>query len=205
MAKLIVVKVGGCLMSYPKELREVAEVLAELAHLTQLAIVPGGGKLAREVRGLQEAHRLSDETAHWMAVLAQDQYGLMLAELTGLPAAASLAELKAVGSAVLLPYRVLRALDLVPHSWEATGDSIAAAIAKELSARKLILVKCIPLSKHIEAPPSDLKSRGIVDSYFPTAAQSLKVAVASALNPNTIREAMSSSYTSNGREPLTPP
>ncbi len=188
VSSLIAVKVGGCLMAYPRGLREVAAILAELAEVFHLAIIPGGGKLAREVRSIQRDHSLSDKVAHWMAALAQDQYGLMLAELTGLPTAESLAEL-AEGSAVLLPYRVLRKLDHVPHSWSVTGDSIAAAIARELKAVKLILVKCIPLRRCIEAPPDELEALRVVDSYFPAAARGLRVLAASGVFPSTIREA----------------
>ena len=42
---------------------------------------------------------------------------------------------------VLAPYRWLRAADPLPHSWEVTSDSIAAWLAGELGARRVVLVK----------------------------------------------------------------
>ena len=42
---------------------------------------------------------------------------------------------------VLAPYRWLRDADALPHSWEVTSDSIAAWLAGELGARRVVLVK----------------------------------------------------------------
>jgi aspartokinase-like uncharacterized kinase len=57
----------------------------------------------------------------------------------------------------LAPYRWLRDADPLPHSWAVTSDSIAAWIAKELNARRLVLVK--PATGMIEA---------MVDEHFTT-------------------------------------
>jgi hypothetical protein len=43
--------------------------------------------------------------------------------------------------AVLAPSRWLRAADPLPHSWDATSDSVAAFVAGALDARRLVLVK----------------------------------------------------------------
>ena len=42
---------------------------------------------------------------------------------------------------VLAPYQWLRHADPVPHSWDATSDSIAAWIAVTLRATHLVLIK----------------------------------------------------------------
>jgi hypothetical protein len=42
---------------------------------------------------------------------------------------------------VLAPSRWMRAADVLPHSWEATSDSIAAFVAGALGADRLVLVK----------------------------------------------------------------
>src|SRR5207244_2632696 len=57
---------------------------------------------------------------------------------------------------VLAPYRWLRAADPLPHSWEVTSDTIAAWLAGELRARRVVLIK----------PAHALDSKTIVDSYF---------------------------------------
>ena len=43
--------------------------------------------------------------------------------------------------AVLAPSRWLRAADTLPHSWDATSDSVAAFVAGALDAVRLDLVK----------------------------------------------------------------
>jgi hypothetical protein len=42
---------------------------------------------------------------------------------------------------VLAPSRWMRAADVLPHSWQATSDSVAAFVAGALDAARLILVK----------------------------------------------------------------
>ncbi len=56
---------------------------------------------------------------------------------------------------VLAPYRWLRARDPLPHSWDVTSDSIAAWVAAELEARRLVLVK-----------PVVAERSTVVDAYF---------------------------------------
>ena len=43
--------------------------------------------------------------------------------------------------AVLAPSRWLRAADTLPHSWDATSDSVAAFVAGALDAVRLELIK----------------------------------------------------------------
>src|SRR2546421_4006347 len=57
---------------------------------------------------------------------------------------------------VLAPYHWLRAADPLPHSWEVTSDPIAAWLAGQLGARRVVLIK----------PAHALDSKTIVDSYF---------------------------------------
>ena len=45
------------------------------------------------------------------------------------------------GVVVLAPSRWMRAADVLPHSWQATSDSVTAFVAGTLDAARLILVK----------------------------------------------------------------
>ena len=45
------------------------------------------------------------------------------------------------GVAVLAPSRWMRAADVLPHSWAATSDSVAAFVAGALDAERLVLIK----------------------------------------------------------------
>jgi probable H4MPT-linked C1 transfer pathway protein len=155
-----VIKVGGSLLRTPDVLQQVLSAIARAARRQALVVVPGGGAFADTVRDLDRRLCLSDDAAHWMAILAMDQYAQLLAaslENSGL--AASRLDVVALVTAgrvpVLAPYRWLRELDPLPHSWEVTSDSIAAWAAGELGARRLALVKA-----------AGAQGDDLVDAYF---------------------------------------
>jgi aspartokinase-like uncharacterized kinase len=143
---LIVVKVGGGLSRVAGALETVAAGLFEAGRRHRILVVPGGGPFADAVRAFGEAHGLSGDAAHWMAILAMDQYAHALVEridgatLVEEPGAVSGA-LGPMGVAVLAPSRWMRAADVLPHTWEATSDSVAAFVAGALDAERLVLIK----------------------------------------------------------------
>lgn len=141
----VVVKVGGSLLAHERELDAVLAVLAAAALRVRLLIVPGGGPFADAVRELDRRVGLSDDAAHWMAILAMDQCAHVLEDrLAGrVP--------------VLAPSKWLREADPLPHSWDVTSDSIAAWVAGQVGAHRLVLVK----------PPG--ATGALVDAYFPHA------------------------------------
>ena len=145
-SRLTVVKVGGGLSARPGALDAVAAALAESGRRHRLLVVPGGGPFADAVRAFERREPLSADAAHWMAILGMNQYAHVLAERI---AGAALVEepgalgtiLPGAGVAVLAPYRWLRAADVLPHTWGATSDSVAAFVAGALDAVRLVLVK----------------------------------------------------------------
>ena len=149
-----VVKVGGSLLRDPSAHERTINAIADAASLCRLAIVPGGGPFADLVRLLDGAMSLGDDAAHWMAIRAMDAHAEILASRL---AAAKLVESPAdVSTAlstrqlpVLLSSRWLHERDPLPHSWEVTSDSIAAWVAGELGAAKLVLLK--PVSGEVAA------------------------------------------------------
>ena len=118
----VVVKIGGGLLGVPGALEAVCARVAAMAEREAVVVVPGGGLFADLVRELDRDLSLSADAAHWMAILAMDA-------------------LAAGRAAVLAPSRWLRAADPLPHSWDATSDSVAAFVAGALDARRLVLVK----------------------------------------------------------------
>ncbi|HKG95328.1 MAG TPA: hypothetical protein VKA84_25640 [Gemmatimonadaceae bacterium] len=145
---LTLIKLGGSLMRRRDTLDAAAAALARVAALGRAVVVPGGGALADAVRALDERVGLGDEAAHWMAVLAMDQGAQLLA--ARVPNAIVAAGPDAVRGAlaggrlpVVAPYGWLRAADPLPHSWDVTGDSIAAWLAGQLGAARLVLVKMV--------------------------------------------------------------
>jgi aspartokinase-like uncharacterized kinase len=125
---LTVVKVGGSL-GRDDALRAFCTTLGELAERHELRIVPGGGEFADAVRDADRRFGLTDATAHRMAILGMEQFGLLLRDLLPSPAR----------DAVVMPASL--ALDDLPESWDVTSDSIAAWVAREVDAHRLVLVK----------------------------------------------------------------
>jgi aspartokinase-like uncharacterized kinase len=143
---LLVIKVGGGLSAVPGALDAVCGAVSDLGRSRRIVVVPGGGPFADAVRSFDGSHGLSADAAHWMAVLAMDQYAHVLAERI---AGARMVEepggideaIGRAGVAVLAPSRWMRAADVLPHTWQATSDSVAAFVAGALDAERLILVK----------------------------------------------------------------
>lgn len=144
--RLTVIKIGGGLTSIPGALDAVCAAVAGAGRSVPLAVVPGGGPFADAVRLFDRVTRISPDAAHWMALLAMDQYAHVLAErIVGSvlvdEAGAVAAAADPVGVAVLAPSRWMRAADVLPHTWDATSDSVAAFVAGALDAVHLVLVK----------------------------------------------------------------
>lgn len=191
----VVVKVGGSLAKSalaegaPVEgtplVDAVCATLGRLASRAGAVVVPGGGPFADAVREADQQLGLDPTTAHRMALLAMDQYGWLLADRIGrwgrartVPAtSAVVAALERGEVPILLPAAWLDAVDPLPHSWDVTGDSIAAWIAGECGAARLVLVKRAPppgAETGSTGPGSrpgvaDLVAAGYLDPYFPEA------------------------------------
>ena len=162
------VKVGGGLLATPGALGRVCETLGRNGRGRPVVVVPGGGPFADAVRDFERRFGLSADAGHWMALLAMDQYAHVLAER--IPDAELVEDAGGIGAtldrgrmAILAPYRWLRSADVLPHGWEATGDSVAAFVAGALDASRLILVK--PADDLVE--PVDRAFAAVVPAGLP--------------------------------------
>ncbi|WP_370573780.1 amino acid kinase [Methanomethylovorans sp.] len=99
-----------------------------------MLIVPGGGVFADSIREVHEKRGISDEAAHWMAILGMEQYAYYLADKSGIRTTDDVDKLLP-GISILMPYRLLRSRDPLPHSWDVTSDCIAAWVASMLDSR----------------------------------------------------------------------
>jgi aspartokinase-like uncharacterized kinase len=156
----LVIKLGGGVLPYAAQFESALAAIGEAALTSRLLIVPGGGPFADAVRDVYRQYRLSDSAAHWMAVLAMDQYAHLVA--SRMPASVLVTSASEIAGAldaqqvpVLAPSQWLREADPLPHSWDVTSDSIAAWIAGQLGARRLVLIK-----------PPGASGETLVDSCF---------------------------------------
>ncbi|MDW7733271.1 MAG: amino acid kinase [Methanolobus sp.] len=136
MMRRVVVKLGGSLMEdAPAVVGLLSESFgADRQNGFSILVVPGGGPFANEVRSASEKYGIGDDAAHWMAILAMEQYAHYILDQTEIGYTDSIERLPA-GVTMLLPYRMLRDTDKLPHSWDVTSDTIAAWIAKKIDAR----------------------------------------------------------------------
>ncbi|ADC64986.1 aspartate/glutamate/uridylate kinase [Ferroglobus placidus DSM 10642] len=126
----MIVKVGGSVFKRAKEVIEEIKSTGK-----DCLIIPGGWVFADIVRLMD----LDDDTAHWMALKAMDVYGLYLSSFAETLEADDF-NFKLEGMKVLLPYSLVRKYDELPHSWEATSDSVAVWVAGKLGIRKVVKV-----------------------------------------------------------------
>jgi 5-(aminomethyl)-3-furanmethanol phosphate kinase len=158
----VVVKLGGGVLAHLDRFTAALAAIGTVSRERRLLVVPGGGPFADTVREVDRAVTLPDTAAHWMAVLAMEQYAhLIAARLSDAWLVADPFEIAeaiaARRTAVLTPYRWLRAIDPLPHTWDVTSDSIAAWVSGIVGARRLVLVK--------PAAPGLCASQ-LVDAYF---------------------------------------
>jgi len=173
---MIVLKLGGSLLSLPDLATRIAAVTAQRS-ADRIAVVVGGGPAADVVRDWDRVHSLGDEAAHQLALAAMRMSAEFVANC--LPSAA-LAEtsdaLQAAWTAGSVPLLAADAWlnraeaagqNTIPHTWQATSDSIAAWLVTELAAHELILLKSV------DCPSGDVRAaaaHGLVDQCFPAAA-----------------------------------
>jgi aspartokinase-like uncharacterized kinase len=167
---LTVVKVGGSFAHTPP----LAEILAALVRgAGRTVVVPGGGPFADCVRTEQGRIGFDDQAAHRMALLAMAQFGLALVsrapELSALVAAASLARVRLALAAgqvpVWLPLDLLDGDPEVPERWEMTSDSLAAWLAGQIGAERLLYLKSVAIVRSLGL--ADLKADGVLDPLVP--------------------------------------
>jgi 5-(aminomethyl)-3-furanmethanol phosphate kinase len=168
-----IVKAGGSLCSDATGLRRASQWLRD--HLDQpLLVVAGGGILADRVRELDRRVGLASDVAHRMALRTMRANLILLREQFGKGAIWSTARLPQS------PAEQLNWLDVEPwltghpreeKSWRFTSDSIAALVAIEMGAQRLVLLKRRPVPATRDW--TELARLGIVDECFPAFATSL--------------------------------
>jgi aspartokinase-like uncharacterized kinase len=176
---LRVVKLGGSLLSLDDWPQRFADWIASEVPARTVLIV-GGGKLADCVREYDRRFALGEEASHWLCIRALSLHAEMAAQLlprTRLPAHLvrnfdALSQVEVGSLAVFDPEPFLREIESslpgepLPHTWNATTDSIAARVAECLDADELVLLKS-------NRPPT-LDVADYVDEQFGRSVQNVR-------------------------------
>ena len=151
--RLRIVKVGGSLLEAPDLVQRLRRWLQWQPAATSV-LLAGGGCLAEQIRRWDELFSLGQQTSHWLCVDLLDVTARMLNAM--LPEALYCREHQALRPMsdlgtdrliVFAPARFLREDESdvtgmqLPHSWDATSDSIAAPLAEVATADELVLLK----------------------------------------------------------------
>ena len=173
---LRVVKVGGSLLDWPPLPRALREWLDGQPPAVNL-LVCGGGPLTVAIRAADRTFALGEERAHWLCIDVLSVTAHLLAALLGdVPIVETFDNLPP--TSVFDPRRFLYEQEpqfpgcVLPHTWSATTDSIAARIAETLAADELVLLKSADAPPH--ATLTDMAAAGYVDGHFPSAAAMLR-------------------------------
>jgi aspartokinase-like uncharacterized kinase len=185
VSALNVVKLGGSL-AFSKALPAWLAAIGAGAGKTVLVV--GGGPFADAVRAAQPRMGFDDVAADAMALLAMEQYAVAVASLgQSLAVAESYPRIRRALEAgevpVWAPSRMVKKARRraappssrkrvdIPASWDVTSDSLAVWLAHKLRARRLFLIKQVPVEAQGSADQSvtaeHLARTGVVDKAFP--------------------------------------
>ncbi len=165
---MIVVKLGGSL-SRSDTLVDCLNAVEKNYQGRAVVIVPGGGAFADQVRSAQQHWQFDDTTAHHMALLAMQQMAFMFKGLK--PDFVIADTVAAIQDHTTEKKTVIWSPDIteldnsgIPASWDITSDSLAAWLAKTLSASELILIKSAAIDARLSL--HQLVEQHIVDKAF---------------------------------------
>ena len=163
-----VIKLGGSLMNDATTLIDCLNTI-EQKYTDKIVLVPGGGVFADQIRLLQQQWKFNDEIAHQMALIAMHQMALLLKSIQkSFVLASNISDIQQelLNHSVVIWMPDLEELNScgVEASWNITSDSLAAWLAKQLTATELILVKSaeIPLKLDIR----QMQKLGLLDQAF---------------------------------------
>jgi len=154
-----VIKVGGSLFDWPGLPRALEQWLEEQPPAKNY-LIAGGGEWVEALRLAAETFALSETFCHQAAIDLMSTSAIVLREL--------LRDRRGEFEVVDVREFLDAAHIALPASWHVTSDSIAAAIATDLQADELVLLKSTNLDATL--PLQEAAARGVVDSYFPTVA-----------------------------------
>jgi aspartokinase-like uncharacterized kinase len=179
---LRVVKVGGSLLGWPPLPKALRDWLDRQSPAVNVLIC-GGGQIVDVIRKAAADFSLDEEAAHWLCIDALFVNARLLHEILSETAFSDrfddfdFTAVEKNRVVIFDPREFLRQREaerpgcVLPHTWGATSDSIAARVAEVLQADELVLLKSATAPAN--ATVADLAACGYVDSHFPRAARDL--------------------------------
>ena len=145
----VIFKIGGKILEDTEDLDSTISQLTQLYDkgiIKRIILIPGGGSQANFVRKAYSELKLTEELGHWMAIISMDYNGIELGKkFPELHVIEDINKLKKLDRtlSIFLPYQFLKEIDILPHSWDVTSDSISLFLAKELEIPHCFLIKDI--------------------------------------------------------------
>ena len=145
--KTVIFKIGGKILEDFDNLNSTISQLRQLYKkklISNIILIPGCGSFANFIRNAYSELRFTEELAHWMGIISMNYNGLeLIKKFPNLEATEDFNRLKNLKKSfcLFLPFQFLKDNDKLPHSWDATSDSITLFLAKELGLNECFLIK----------------------------------------------------------------
>lgn len=145
----VIFKIGGKILENFEDLNSTITQLTQLydkGRIQKIILIPGGGSIVNFIRKVYLELNFTEELGHWMGVISMNYNGLELGKkFPELDVIEDINSLKKLDKSlcIFLPYRFLKEIDILPHSWDVTSDSITLFLAKELEIPHCVLIKDI--------------------------------------------------------------
>ena len=145
--KTAIFKISGKILDNSKHLINTIAQLTQLYEdniIQKIILIPGGGNLANFVRKVYFEFKVNEDLAHWIAIYSMNYNGLELVQkFSHLQTLEDFEQLKNLqrGFLIFLPFKYLKSIDPLPHSWDVTSDSIALYCAHKLGLSDCFLIK----------------------------------------------------------------
>jgi len=137
-----ILKVGGSLFDLPELSQQLQSIMETQAG--SVLLVGGGGELAEEIRRLDRIHHWPAIVSHRLAMQTLSVSALFLSELVQRPVVRSPQEFQNTVNATrgaVADLSCWPSIESLPPGWDLTSDSLAAWLASELTATRLLLLK----------------------------------------------------------------
>lgn len=147
--KTVLFKIGGKILedfdNIDSTISQLKQILKKKL-IQKIILIPGGGSFANFIRNVYSELKFTEELAHWMGIISMNYNGLELSKkFPELEIIEDFNSLKKLNKSfcLFLPFQFLKENDKLPHSWDATSDSITLFLAKELGLNECFLIKDI--------------------------------------------------------------